>query len=55
MLRAHDNKVVVGGLFCHLTKAFDCMKHDVLLAKLEYFGIYGRAGDLIKSYLNDRF
>jgi hypothetical protein len=55
MLRSHDKKLVVGELFCHLTKAFDCVKHDVLLAKLEYFGINGRAGDLIKCYLNDTF
>lgn len=55
MLRSHDNKLEVGGLICHFTKTFDCVKHDVLLAKLEYFGINGGAGDLKKSYLNDRF
>ena len=31
------------------------MKYDILLAKLEYYGINGKAGDLIKSYLNDRY
>ena len=30
------------------------MKHDILLTKLEYFGISGKTGDVIKSYLNDR-
>jgi len=30
------------------------VKHDILLAKLEYYGINDKAGDLIKSYLNDR-
>jgi hypothetical protein len=27
----------------------------MLLAKLEYYGINGKADDLIKSYLNDRY
>jgi hypothetical protein len=30
------------------------VKHDILLTKLEYFSISGKAGDAIKSYLNDR-
>jgi len=30
------------------------VKHDILLAKLEYFGINGKVDDLIKSYLNDK-
>jgi len=30
------------------------VKHDILLTKLEYFGISGKTGDVIKSYLNDR-
>ena len=31
------------------------MKHDTLVAKLECYGINGKAGDLIKSYLNDMY
>jgi hypothetical protein len=49
-----DNKLLVGGIFCDLTKSLDYVKHDILLAKLEYFGINCKAGDLIKSCLNDR-
>ena len=51
ILTALDNKLLVGGLLCGLTKAFKCVKQYKLLAKLVYFGINGKAFDLIKSCL----
>jgi hypothetical protein len=44
----------VGGLFCDLAKAFRCVSHDVMLAKFEFYGINGKVGELIKSYMKDR-
>jgi len=54
ILKALDSKYLVGVIFCDLTKAFDYVDHDILLEKLEYYGIKGSAHNLIKSYLKDR-
>jgi hypothetical protein len=32
----------VGGIFCNLTKAFDCVSHTVPLNKLHYYGMRGK-------------
>jgi hypothetical protein len=55
ILEAFNNNVWVGGIFCDLTKAFDYVNHNILLSKLEFCGITGRANNLIKSYLSDRY
>jgi hypothetical protein len=55
MLLILNNKLAVGGIFCYLNKAFDCVKDKFLLVKLEFYGIYNLAGKLIKFYLTDRY
>ena len=38
-----------------LSKAFDTLNFNILLNKLQYYGIDGISLSLIKSYLTDRF
>ena len=40
-----------GSVFCDLQKAFDTVNHDLLLNKLQYYGIKGKAKKLLESYL----
>ena len=42
------------GLFLDLSKAFDTVNHDVLISKLQYYGICGISNDWFTSYLKDR-
>jgi len=39
ILNAMNDKLQIGGIFCDLEKAFDCVNHDILLAKLKFYGM----------------
>lgn len=42
------------GLFCDLSKAFDCVSHKILLLKLEHYGVRNRELSIFTSYLENR-
>ena len=51
---AVDNKRNFGALLTDLSKFFDCLPHDLLLAKLNVYGFSLSALILIQSYLLNR-
>ena len=51
---ALDNNSFAIGVFIDLQKAFNTVDHEILLHKLNYYGIRGIANNWFKSYLPDR-
>ena len=50
-----NEKKFVIGIFLDLKKAFDCVSHDILLAKLQKMGINDLALDWFTDYLSNRY
>ena len=55
ILKSIDNRKILGGMFLDLQKAFDCVDHDILLEKLNFYGISGKSNELMKSYIKNRY
>ena len=49
-----DNRKYSCGIFIDLKKAFDTVNHEILLTKLEHYGIRGVINSWFRSYLSDR-
>ena len=52
--QALDDNKYVAAILMDLSKAFDCLPHDLLLLKLKYYGLSENALKLMKSYLTNR-
>jgi len=46
---------MVGGIFCDLEKAFDCVNHKILLSKLEFYSVKGKTRLWFESYFRNRY
>ena len=42
------------GIFIYPRKAFDTVDHDILLKKLDFYGVRGVSGEFLRSYLSNR-
>ena len=52
--KALDEGKIAGAILTDLSKAFDCLSHDLLVAKLEAYGFGRSALKFISNYLRDR-
>ena len=51
--KALDDRKIGYGVFVDFQKAFDTVDHQILLAKLNHYGIHGVSNDWFKSYLSN--
>ena len=49
-----DKGLVTGSVFIDLAKAFDTVDHDILLSKLEYYGVCDKTLSWFKNYFTGR-
>jgi exonuclease III len=54
ILHAFDEGHDMYGIFCDLSKAFDCVDHRILRIKLEHYGIRDSENKFFVSYLSER-
>ena len=53
-MEATDNSKAFGALLTDLSKAFDCLSHDLLIAKLHAYGLDLATLKILQDYLTNR-
>ena len=51
---ALDKNQYVAAILIDLSKAFDCLLHDILLCKLSAYGLSPKSVELLRNYLTGR-
>lgn len=54
LLENFNTKLKSAGIFFDMSRAFDLINHEILLHKLNHYGIRGSAAEWIQSYLTNR-
>jgi hypothetical protein len=54
ILAAFESREVMTVTLCDLSKAFECISHDMLISKLAKYGLSDNALEMIRSYLGNR-
>lgn len=54
ILESLDKSQKCASIFCDLSKAFDCLRHDILILKLQYYGFEGSELNMMRTYLQNR-
>jgi hypothetical protein len=54
ILTAWNRKEYAIGILCDIAKAFDCISHELLLMKLQYYRVQGVLLQWFKSYIEYR-
>jgi hypothetical protein len=52
--KALDDNTFIAAILMDLSKAFDCLPHNLLMLKLEAYGLSENSLKLLKSYLENR-
>jgi hypothetical protein len=54
ILDSMNNRLYSSAIFIDISKAFDCVSHDILLENLYKSGVRGKFYDLLEGYLTGR-